>query len=265
MGDTFPLKVSGAGGADVSWETDDKSVATVNSSGKVVAKGEGKTRITAYTDDDEARCTVYVGGGSGGDGGDVTKIVVEADEEEIEVGTRTTLSVRVSPSDADDDRVKWVTDDDDIVELSNLTSSSCKVEGLRDGTATITAIARDGSGVRGSIDIVVGTGKYKQTGKDTSSTAPKKGVKVEAISIDGPSTLYVGDGRSVYTGTVSPANAEDPGIKWSVTDRDILELYNTDDENVVKVEGLKAGTAYLVGEPYDKSKVVKKFKITVKK
>lgn len=265
VGDTFPLKVSGAGGADVSWETDDKSVATVNSSGKVVAKGEGKTRITAYTDDDEARCTVYVGGGSGGDGGDVTKIVVEADEEEIEVGTRTTLSVRVSPSDADDDRVKWVTDDDDIVELSNLTSSSCKVEGLRDGTATITAIARDGSGVRGSIDIVVGTGKYKQTGKDTSSTAPKKGVKVEAISIDGPSTLYVGDGRSVYTGTVSPANAEDPGIKWSVTDRDILELYNTDDENVVKVEGLKAGTAYLVGEPYDKSKVVKKFKITVKK
>lgn len=139
------------------------------------------------------------------------------------------------------------------------------MEGLRDGTATITAIARDGSGVRGSIDIVVGTGKYKQTSKDTSSTAPKKGVKVEAISIDGPSTLYVGDGRSVYTGTVSPANAEDPGIKWSVTDRDILELYNTDDENVVKVEGLKAGTAYLVGEPYDKSKVVKKFKITVKK
>lgn len=50
-----------------------------------------------------------------------------------------------------------------------------------------------------------------------------------------------------------------------MTDRDILELYNTDDENVVKVEGLKAGTAYLVGEPYDKSKVVKKFKITVKK
>ena len=75
----------------------------------------------------------------------------------------------------------------------------------------------------------------------------------------------MGEGRSVYTGRVSPANAEDPGIKWSVTDSDILELYRTDDENVVKVEGLRAGTAYLVGEPYDKSKVVKKFKITVKK
>lgn len=194
----------------------------------------------------------------------MTKIVVEADEEEIEVGTRTTLSVRVSPSDADDDRVKWVTDDDDIVELSNLTSSSCKVEGLRDGTATITAIARDGSGVRGSIDIVVGTGKYKQTSKDTSSTAPQEGGQGRG-DLDRRAVDPLRGGRALgLHRTVSPANAEDPGIKWSVTDRDILELYNTDDENVVKVEGLKAGTAYLVGEPYDKSKVVKKFKITVK-
>jgi len=82
------------------------------------------------------------------------------------------------------------------------------------------------------------------------------------VTITGSSALKRGT-RSEYVGKILPSNCEDPGVKWSVSDSDILTIYRTDDENVIKVEGSKTGTAYLIGESYLDGSVYKRFKITV--
>ena len=85
-----------------------------------------------------------------------------------------------------------------------------------------------------------------------------------SVKIEGDSNLKVGN-RKEYKGTVYPLNCEDPGVKWEVSSSSILELYETDDENIVKVYGKKAGTAYLIGRSYLDKDVYYKFKITVTK
>lgn len=68
-GKTFTLKAtvkpSNADVTKVKWSSKDSAVATVSSSGKVTAKGEGVTRITVTTEDGEftAGCDVIVGDG----------------------------------------------------------------------------------------------------------------------------------------------------------------------------------------------------------
>lgn len=275
--DTFVLKAtvkpSSASNKKVNWESDDTEVAKVNSSGKVTAIAEGETTITVTTEDGEytAECEVTVGKRDNS-GGLVQKIVITG-ENTLEVDTRITLEAEVTPYNAEDPGVKWTTSDKDVVNLTPVYKSNgekdeqkIKVEGLQDGTVTITAAAYDESGVKDTFEIKVGTGKKKEDDDDDEEedeeVEHQDGVLVESIEIDGPSTIKKGT-REVFEAKVTPNYAEDTGVKWKATDDEILEIYPTDDENVVKVEGLKKGSCYLVATAYDDGKAEKRIKITV--
>jgi len=59
--DTFDLAVDGSDGYTVSWRTSNPRVATVDTSGQVVARMKGTTTITATVDNKTLTCVVNVG------------------------------------------------------------------------------------------------------------------------------------------------------------------------------------------------------------
>jgi len=82
----------------------------------------------------------------------VTQIVITpADDVSIQVNTTVSLGVTVSPSYASNKAVTWSSDKPAIATIN----PSGEVTGIAVGTATITATAQDGSGVKGSKVVTV--------------------------------------------------------------------------------------------------------------
>ena len=259
---TATVKPSTASNQKVTWESEDEDIATVSSTGKVTAVDEGETWITVTTKDGSysADCKVVVGktDRSGG----LVKSITISGESKVSVGTRIELSASVSPTNAADPGVKWKSSNSDIALISNTDDDSCKVEGVKNGTVTITATAYDDGKATATFQLKVGTGVGSGSSSSSSDVDPERGVMPTGVTITGSSTLKRGT-RAEYVGRISPSNCEDPGVKWSVSNSGILKIYPTDDENVIKVEGAKTGTAYLIGESYLDDSVYKRFKITV--
>lgn len=259
---TATVKPSTASNQKVTWESEDEDIATVSSTGKVTAVDEGETWITVTTKDGgySADCKVVVG--KADRSGGLVKSITISGESKVSVGTRIELSASVSPTNAADPGVKWKSSNSDIALISNTDDDSCKVEGVKNGTVTITATAYDDGKATATFQLKVGTGVGSGSSSSSSDVDPERGVMPTGVTITGSSTLKRGT-RAEYVGKISPSNCEDPGVKWSVSDSDILAIYTTGDENVVKVEGSKTGTAYLIGTSYIDSSVYKRFKITV--
>lgn len=60
VGDSYTLEASASDGSPVAWTTSDMKVATVNASGKVVARSAGEATITATSGEGSATCAVTV-------------------------------------------------------------------------------------------------------------------------------------------------------------------------------------------------------------
>ena len=59
VGEAYTLRLTGASGT-VKWSSSNKNIATVSSKGKVVAKAEGKTTITATNKSKKYKCTITI-------------------------------------------------------------------------------------------------------------------------------------------------------------------------------------------------------------
>lgn len=81
----------------------------------------------------------------------------------VDIGEKITLSAAISPSDATYTSLSWTSSDTNLA-----TVSDGVVNGIANGTVTITATARDGSGVYGTHDISV-TGSAKAVAGTTYS------------------------------------------------------------------------------------------------
>ena len=79
-------------------------------------------------------------------------------ESAIKVGKSVTLTAKVLPEDATEKKVSWMTDDDNIVDLTiSSDTRTCKVTAKKKGTANIIALTDDG-GFTGRFDVkVIGT------------------------------------------------------------------------------------------------------------
>ena len=123
------------------FESDDESIATVNSSGKVTAKAEGETTITATTKDGKfnAECTVKVTQNGGGGGVTLTGIKFDKDNLTVEVGESTTVKIIPIPADAELPKFTVISEDMDIASYLNGI-----VSGLSKGETKLKALTNDG-------------------------------------------------------------------------------------------------------------------------
>ena len=89
----------------------------------------------------------------------------------INTGKRYTLKPQILPSDAENQKLRWSSSDNNVVTVN----SNGVVTGKGDGTAVITAEATDGSGIECSTTISVETGEKRYSEeldvvRDTSET-----------------------------------------------------------------------------------------------
>lgn len=197
---TATISPSNASNKGVTWSSGNTSVATVNTSGVVTAKGVGKATITATAKGDtskKATCTVTVTAASV----PTSTISLNKQSTELTVGGTETLTVTRTPSCATD-TISWTSSNTNIA-----TVSGGEVEAKAPGTTTITATVN---------------------GKTATCTVTVKAVTVDvtsveitncggAIRIDETTTLGV---------TVKPDNATNKNVTWSSDDTSIATVEN---------------------------------------
>ena len=196
---------------NVSFESADTRIATVDANGVVTGVSVGETVITVTTEDGgfTGACTINVYNQA------VTGVTIEPSEAELNVGSSTKLTATVLPENASNKNVIYSVDDESILSVDQ----DGNVTGLSLGTATVTVTTEDG-GFTASAEITV---------------IP---VQVTGVSIS-PKSASVGLGHTVQlTALIKPSNATNKNLSWSVSDETIISV---DDRGTVT--GLSLGTA----------------------
>jgi len=116
---------------EVTWSSDDDTVATVDQNGLVTAVGVGNATITGESDGQSDTCSVTV------EAKRVTSVSVDKKTLSIRKGSSKTLVATVTPSDATYSDVTWTSSDTGIAKVDQ----NGVVRGVKKGKATITAEA----------------------------------------------------------------------------------------------------------------------------
>ncbi len=145
---TAAVLPAAAAGTALTWRSSNASVATVSSGGVVKAVGRGVATITATATDGSgksAACRITVNPIF------VSSITLSATSIGLEVGATSTLLATVFPANATDRSIAWSSSNTAVVTVNN----SGVVTARAIGTATITAMAQDGSDVTATCQVNV--------------------------------------------------------------------------------------------------------------
>ena len=222
---TLTATVSPADATDkeVSWSSSDPSVATVDDSGKVVAKAPGTTAVTVTTKDGgkSASCAVTVKA----KGVAVESVSLDKSELTLVVGEDATLTATVKPDGATDKSVSWASDKEAVATVDEGGKVSAKAE----GEATITVTTKDG-GKTATCKVTVKAAEVKVTG-----------IKLDKSSI----TIGVGE-EITLTPTIEPDDATNKEVTWQSNDASVAAVDETG-----KVTGKAAGSATIIATTKD--------------
>jgi uncharacterized protein YjdB len=219
----YTLKLTGASGK-VTWSSSNKKIATVSSKGVVKGVKKGNCKITAKAGKKSYTCKVTVKQ-------PVTSVKLNKTSASLEAGNIVTLKATASPSTANTKTVTWSSSDTSIATVSD----EGVVKGVGNGTATITAIAKDGSGKQASCKVTVFGVKDQST-------------KVASVYLH-PSYISLTAGNTEkLRALVSPSTASDKTVTWVSSNPSIATV---SDEGVVK--GVSYGTTQITATAKDGS------------
>ena len=209
IGESYTLVVtvspSNATDKSITWSSTNSSVAAV-SDGKVTAKSEGTTTITAEAHNGKtASCTVTVNEPAP-EVIEVTSVSLNKTSLTLEIGESETLTATVLPSNATDKSVTWTSSDKSVVTVIN-----GRITAVGAGAATITAKTSNGKTAICSIIV--------------KEPAPEI-IEVTSVSLNKTSlTLEIGASETL-TATVLPSNATDKSVTWTSSDQAVATVVN---------------------------------------
>ena len=200
------------------WASSNPAAVTVSDTGVVTGVAKGSSVVTASATDGSglsARCAVTAFR-------PVSSVTLNQQSAKLtQVGQTVTLTATVLPADADNS-VTWSTDDASIATVSG---GVVTAEG--DGTATITAAAKDGSGILASCAVTV----------DTS-------IPVASISLPESRTVrWYGSVQLVPV--ILPENATNKAVTWSSSNESVAFVASQGDGTVTVQD---AGTAIITAK-----------------
>ena len=221
------IRPKNAANKGIRWTSSNEKIAKVDANGKVKITGKkGKATITATATDGSnvsAKCSVRVGV-------PVKKIRIDAPQTTVKVGSEIELRAFVTPHNATKRSVAWKSSDESIATVSK----KGVVKGIKPGKVKITATAKDGSGVKKSVEIKV----------------EKKKIKVKKITLNKTGkTLKPGD-TFTFEVKVSPKNATNSKVVWTSGDPKIAKVNKKG-----MVTALRGGTVRITATAKDGSKV----------
>ena len=135
---------------NVTWESSNTSVATVDNGGKVTAVAPGTATITATAADgsgEKATCSVTVHAAAVS----VTGVSLNKTELTLTEGNSETLTATVEPDNATNQNVTWSSSDGAVATVD----ANGNVTAVGEGNTTITATAADGSGKSATCAVTV--------------------------------------------------------------------------------------------------------------
>ncbi len=230
--------------SELSWTSSSPKVATVDAYGIVTGHKSGVAKITASTMDGSrvsASCKVNVAHL-------VHEITVSGDAD-LQANESTVLKAEAFPEDADDKKVIWSSSHPDIAKVSKQgkVSAAKKVPAITQ--VTITAEAKDGSGVVGKHIITITPIAY-----DIQLSANGRKVeKKDKLGID----LLSGNPTLQLSAQVIPADAPQQ-VTWKSSKPKVATV----NENGL-VTGLEKGTTTITVSTFDGSKVKAEYKVNV--
>ena len=153
----------------VTWKSSALGVATVDTNGKVTAVAEGTATITVTTADGgkTATCEVTVTQPAETP---VTSVTLDKTRLTLDVGGSDTLTATVKPDDATNKAVTWSTSNEKVATVNNGV-----VTAVGAGTATITAVASDGSGKTATCEVTVNGPVLPPQPSDPAPSQPEGG------------------------------------------------------------------------------------------
>lgn len=192
----------------LNWTTENYSVASVDNSGLVTARGEGRVWIWARAKDGSGAgnyCVVDVKAPQ-----KVESIELSVTEKTIEMDESFTLTATVLPDNAQNKNVAWSSDNTDVATVDN-----GEVIAVNPGNCNIICSSTDGSNISATCAVTV-----KENTKVTS-------IKLEKETL----VLNIGEMFSLDA-TVLPDNAYNQSLEWSTTDSNVATV---EDGNVTAV------------------------------
>ncbi len=228
---TATVKPDNASDKAVNWSSTNTKVATVDSAGKVTAVGVGSATITATAADGsgvKATCKVTVTQ-------PVTKITLNKTSLDLLVNKSETLTATVNPNNASNKAVKWSSSNTKVATVD----ANGLVKAVGVGSATITATAADGSGVKATCKVTV--------------TQPVTEITLNKASLN----LLVNKSETLKA-TVKPDNASNKAVKWSSSNTKVATV-----DSAGKVTAVGVGSATITATAADGSGVKATCKVTV--
>ena len=191
---------------DIIFETSDDSIVTVDKDGNIKAVGDGTATITVYSKDDPTKgdsiqITVKI---------PVSDITVENNEFVLTPGDTDRISATVTPEEATDKQIYYISDDESVVTVDN----NGNITAVSDGKTTISVISKDNPNVKETVTVTVKT-------------------PVTDITASDDFTLNIFDEKNV-----------DASVNEDATNKELI--YESSDPSVAKVDTL--GNITAVGE-----------------
>ena len=144
-----------------------------------------------------------------------------------------TLTASISPAEATNRAVRWVSSDTGVVQVSSEGGLSARVRAMAAGTATVTVITEDGD--------------------KRASCQVRVVVPVERVSLDVSETTLIRGDTKQFRASIFPVDATNQAVRWASSDDERVEIISRDGL-VAEIEALAPGTATLtvVAEDGDK-------------
>ncbi len=195
----------------LTWESSNSSVASVDQNGKVSAKSAGSATITAISSNNKtSSCTVNVSKKTI----NVTSIKLNNTSLTLEINDKRSLTYEITPSDATNQNVTWVSSNSAVVSVDN----KGNITALKSGSAVITVKSVDGS-------------KTSQCNVTVKEPLKVTGIEISIRNM----TLNIGETYNLnYTIKPDGANSK---VTWSSSDNSIISVDNG------KIKALKEGSA----------------------
>ena len=216
----------------VTWKSSNTKIATVDTNGLVKAVAKGTATITVTAKDGSgvsASCTVTVKQ-------PVTKITLNKTALSLMKGKTSTLTATAAPASANNKAVTWKSSNTKIATVD----TKGLVKAVAKGTATITATAKDGSGIKAVCKVTV-----KQP--------------VTKITLNKTALSLMKGKTSTLTATAAPASANNKAVTWKSSNTKIATV---DTKGLVKA--VAKGTATITATAKDGSGIKAVCKVTVK-
>lgn len=198
VGKTYQLKVTRTpedSSEKLTYQSSNKKVVTVSSSGKLTAKGKGTATITVTGADSKIKVKVKITVKEIA----VTKVKITTASKSIYVGAKLQLKAKVTPSDATKKTVTWKSSDTSVATVNK----SGKVTAKKAGKCTITATAG---------------------GKKATYQLTVKVIPVSSVTLNRSSLSMTEGNKATLTATVKPSNAGNKKVTYKSSNTSVATV-----------------------------------------